>query len=352
MSQPESPPPSVPAADAFGTGTLPARLAHGVLRAGFRAVRAVLVGYDLRFRPKEPLPAAATELPLPPLFVGGTGRSGTTIVAKILGAHPDYHMIPFEVRFVSDRAGLADLVEGRTDFNKFARRMRDRWSVGGTGTGGRILVTEARQRAALAELRAGLKTDRPAAAARFVHRLLDPAAVKAGASGWIEMTPGNVRVAPVLARCFAASRLAHAVRDGRDVACSVTPLKWGPTTHEESLRWWEQSLEEAFDACARAPEGFVHLVRMERLLGTDRDAELARLLAFAGLEEVPKVRTFFDQRATTERANIGRWRTDVAAGEVPGFLALHAELAARLAAKGYPYVPYDEPSELAVAAEG
>jgi len=38
-------------------------------------------------------------------------------------------------------------------------------------------------------------------------------------------------------------------------------------------------------------------------------------------------------------------------GEVPGFLALHAELAARLAARGYPYIPYDDAAEAADRAE-
>ncbi len=169
-------------------------------------MRAVTVGYDLRFRKKEPLPPAATELPLPPLFVGGTGRSGTTIVARILGADPGYHMIPFEVRFLTDRGGLCDLVEKRdgvqqvrlADAAPLERRRR------------RCGRAEARQRGAAAGGAGGApgrasKTDRAGAAARFVHRLLDPVATAAGASGWIEMTPGNVRVAPVLARCWPAS---------------------------------------------------------------------------------------------------------------------------------------------------
>ena len=113
-----------------------------------------------------------------------------------------------------------------------------------------------------------------------------------------------------------------------------------------------RSLDEAFAACAEAPEGFVDTVRMESLLGTDRDAELAGLLDFVGLDETPAVRAFFDERATMTRANLGRWRRDVPPGQVPGFLALHAELAAGLVAKGYPYVPYDEPAELPLAAEG
>jgi hypothetical protein len=300
---------------------------------------------DLLFGEADALPAPEPRITLPPLFVGGTGRSGTTIVAKILGAHPSYHMVPFELRFITDPGGLCDLVERRTPFDAFAWRVQHRWPVTGPAAGKRQLVSETWQRAALRELGAGLKRDRAGAAARFVHRMLDGTAAQAGASGWIEMTPGNVHVAPVLARIWPAARLVHAVRDGRDVACSVTPLTWGPDTLDEALTWWAESLADAFEACAAAPDGFVHTVRMESLLGSDRDAQLASVLAFAGLDEGSAVRAFFDERATTGRANIGRWRTDVPAGEVPGFLALHDRLSGGLIARGYPYQPFEAAEE-------
>jgi hypothetical protein len=306
------------------------------------AVRAI-VFWSLYGRRADALPEPEVAITGTPIFVGGTGRSGTTIVAKILGAHPAYHMIPFELRFLSDKGGLCDLVDGKVDFATFAWKFLDRWSVAGPSSGKRRLVTPTWQRAALRELQRGIKVDRAAASARFVHRIVDQSAVDKGASGWIEMTPGNVHVAPALARMWPKAKLVHAVRDGRDVACSVTPLTWGPRTYEDSLAWWAASLADAFEACATAPAGFVHTLRMEALLGMDRDAQLASLLAFVGLDEAPSVREFFDGTATAARANLGRWRTDIPADEVPGFVELHEKLAAGLNAKGYRYVPFDAP---------
>jgi len=40
-----------------------------------------------------------------PIFVGGTGRSGTTVTAMALGSHPRIHMVPIEVRFIVDPGG-------------------------------------------------------------------------------------------------------------------------------------------------------------------------------------------------------------------------------------------------------
>jgi len=46
----------------------------------------------------------------PRIFVGGTGRSGTTIFHDALGRHRDIYALPGEMRFIVDRSGLMDLV--------------------------------------------------------------------------------------------------------------------------------------------------------------------------------------------------------------------------------------------------
>jgi len=44
------------------------------------------------------------------LFIGGTGRSGTTVLGRTLSLHKDIFTIPFESRFIVDPYGLRDLV--------------------------------------------------------------------------------------------------------------------------------------------------------------------------------------------------------------------------------------------------
>ena len=78
-------------------------------------------------------------------------------------------------------------------------------------------------------------------------------------------------------------------------------------------------------------EDRVLTLRMEDLLRYDREASFRRLLEFLGLGDDPAVRTFFDERATGDRAHIGRWRTDVPPEIQPAFLATYRELAAGLA---------------------
>lgn len=64
---------------------------------------------------------------LAPIFCGGTERSGTTIVARLVAAHPAYALVPIEARFHTDARGLPDLLAGRIELAEFRRRMRRVW---------------------------------------------------------------------------------------------------------------------------------------------------------------------------------------------------------------------------------
>ncbi|MEV4414381.1 sulfotransferase [Catellatospora sp. NPDC049609] len=49
-----------------------------------------------------------------PIFVAGTGRSGTSRIANIIGEHPLIHRIPMETKFIIDPGGLRDLADALT----------------------------------------------------------------------------------------------------------------------------------------------------------------------------------------------------------------------------------------------
>lgn len=53
------------------------------------------------------------------IFIGGTGRSGTTILSKVLNTHKEFNRLPFEFRFHIDPNGLYDLF----------RNLNDNWDV-------------------------------------------------------------------------------------------------------------------------------------------------------------------------------------------------------------------------------
>lgn len=275
----------------------------------------------------------------PPIFVGGTGRSGTTITAKVLAAHPRYALIPYEVHFITDGGGLCDLVAGRTTIARFERRFIARWFVRHTGNGLHRFAPRPLVAAALQELRLTFHRDGPIAVQRFVHRLLDPVAVAAGADGWIEMTPNNVEVADALVAIFPTAMVVHSVRDGRDVASSVVSMRWGPFDPIDAVRWWGRRLEKAFAASAAIPPTRSIVVQLEDLTTYARERELARLLAWAGLDEDPDVRTFFEREVSPERSHGRRWRREVPPDRLEQFEAVYEGIAHDLRERQWPYAP-------------
>src|ERR671937_3088498 len=68
--------------------------------------------------------------PPPIVFVGGTGRSGTHVVAKLLSRHPDLALVPLEVRFHVEERGFPGLLAGRVSKEQFVRRLRGFWWKG------------------------------------------------------------------------------------------------------------------------------------------------------------------------------------------------------------------------------
>jgi hypothetical protein len=317
-------------------GTLSKRVLRAVRRGvGDRVARRRLRG-----------PSGTSSSTMDAVFVGGTGRSGTTVLGHLIGAHPAYAVIPSESKFITGPGGLCDLAAGKTTFPAFealvlGRRLRTRF-----GGGLHTIVDRATVESALPGLGQRLRAEPWAAAAEFAHRLLDPIAIDASARAWVDQNPGNVFRGAELLRMFPNMRLVHSVRDGRDVAASVTPLPWGPNDLDEALDWWGHRVERAFAACDRLPPERVLVVQMEELVARNRERGYARLLAFLGLDDDPAMRAYFEDHYTEARSHIGRWRQDVPPERMAAFEAHYERLAAGLRERGRPYVPVAEPGVL------
>ncbi|MGE0868691.1 MAG: sulfotransferase [Kofleriaceae bacterium] len=187
------------------------------------------------------------------VFIGGAGRSGTTLLGDLLGATASHICTPE----TSYKIQLAH--------------------CGWAGENGDLVAGLAKVRAH--PKFADLNVELPAVAVPTLPTLFDavvPAyAVKVGkpnASIWIDHTPSNLAIGGALLKQFPDARLIHLVRDGRAVAASQIPLDWGPNSVTGVAREWVLyvalglGLEHAYPAR-------VHRVAYEELV-----AEPARVL--------------------------------------------------------------------------
>ena len=256
----------------------------------------------------------------PPIFVGGTGRSGTTPTARILGTHSKVARFP-ELRVHVQMGGVVDLMLGRTTYEAFAARCRGRWfrrpDSGGEGPYAGLFrfISEDDIEGLLGDLESDLAIDRIAATGDFIRGILGPAAEAMGKDGWVEHSPENVTVAAALYAMFPQQRFIHSVRDGRDVAASILKVRWGPDNIAGGIRWWGHRLRLAQRELDAIPSDQVIVLRYEELIGVDRHQRLGELLEFAGLDEERAVHRYFDETIVAPKAHTGRWKDQVGPGE-------------------------------------
>jgi hypothetical protein len=262
------------------------------------------------------------------VFVGGTGRSGTHILAELLGEHPRYHDVPIECRFHTNPLGFPDLLAGRATKDQFVRKLRKFWwyriqagefmpallpriRMGRETRGLYKIMPRERFDAAVARFDAAYEADAVAACRQLFLDLLGPCADEAGKPGLVEMSSDTVAEGVTLHRVFPEAKLIHTVRDGRDAGASKVSLRekpHHPRDGVEGVTWWEGRLRRIDEAFRELPSETVLLVGLDELVHGDREASYRAILDFLGVEDAPPMREFFETRMSAENAHRGRWR--------------------------------------------
>ena len=315
------------------------------------------------------------------IFVGGSGRSGTTVMGYLVGKHPEaWATMPREIRILTDKGGLLDLVMGpdakvlgtvlpgerlfrvgkmrghlqrgkltltwgmqAQELATFLERMRGPWwhRIGPDGTprGFHRGMVAQEYDAALEEFERAFPMGERQAAAALVSNLMDPPARRARARLWCETTPDNAQHANRLTHLLPHAKVIHMVRDGRDACASVLTKEWGPKTPQAALHWWRRRVQASHGAMGRADQSRVMTLVLEDLIVYKRDESYQRVLDFVGLEDHPSMREYFDVQMPAERGNPGRWKRDIPADEVDEFQRKYAEFHEELTAQGIPLPP-------------
>jgi Sulfotransferase family len=250
-----------------------------------------------------------------PVFIGGTGRSGTTVLGELLGEHSQYYDLETELVFHAAEGGLPDLISGRVSVDRFIEKLRTQWWYTLRPETAKIrerglhrIIPEERFEAALTALPEAVAEDRVRGAREFLYRLVQPLAEEQNKPYWIETTPYNPFYGHALLELCPEMKLIHTVRDGRDVASSVAAIYFGPDEPIEALRYWDTRMRLADAGCRGLSDDHLMVVTFEDLFNGAREETYARILEFVGIEDEPRMRAYFESKMSPEAAHIGRWR--------------------------------------------
>lgn len=282
---------------------------------------------------------------LRPVLVGGTGRSGSTIVGHLLDHHPDLTLSrPMEVRFIAGNDGLADALavarrrpgspKALAAAQLAVERLLERWFERAPEVGLHQSMTRTDVERWSHQYLVDMQVD-PIEATRTLTRLImDSIAERLGAQRLVDTTPANARKADRLEPIYPQSAVIVVTRDGRDVAASFVSQSFGPDDVFEALDQWEQRMLRTHRAVLGCRPGRVLTIPLMDLVVHDREGSLALLCAHVGVPVDPGMVAWFDANVTADGAHPGRWRRDFDE-ETCGRIDAHYEAAvARLRAEG------------------
>jgi hypothetical protein len=279
--------------------------------------------------------------PFTPLFSGGTGRSGTTAIVNLLNHHPQVHTsLPREIKYLTDRFGLLDInfgrpikfesstealvkrlsgnfgfIIGRSASTFFNQRMSNLWwqEVGKKGKPrglcqGIELDIFTEQLKVFNKMK---KTDLYQASLNLYYELSKAQIKKSNISFFADSTPSNMQNGNRIIKLLPNAYFINMIRDGRDVALSVSKERWGPDDPALALKWWQKRIVLANQGLTKiAPERKLDL-RLEDLIVYNRDQSYNSVLNLLGLADNPELAAEFDKTFSKEKMSMGTWKSEV-----------------------------------------
>jgi len=213
-----------------------------------------------------------------PIFIVGVGRSGTTLLVNLMGAHPmlaPIYETPFLRKVIrhcetTARAWGSPLARAAPSLVRFFLRtkgaklveslLRDAQNLPDPswlkqeyekfpfGLGHCIFYSpeDIQRETSLWTKELCQSPMAPQAiyrsAREYVDRLFAVHCAHLRKPFWVNKTPALLNYADRLSRLYPSARYIHMVRDGREVAASLVSLPWGPKTIADAARHWRSHI--------------------------------------------------------------------------------------------------------------
>ena len=281
-----------------------------------------------------------------PVLIGGTGRSGSTILGRILARHPDLYLTdPEEVRFLANNPGMATALgmknagfprnlRARNLAQKAIKRSQGAYFKRPNNSGLQKWLTMDEMVTLGDRYLERFGKEPLAATQEFTYAVMDKVAAPAEGRRWVDGTPANARVTDLIEPIYPDAQVVAIIRDGRDVAASFVEQTFGPNEILESLREWGRRSLRMHLAVQRCRPGRILTVDMLDMVQNAREESLQQVCEFLDIPLDPGMMQWFAENVSVERAHVGRWRSQFDDETTEKIETLYASLVADLRKQG------------------
>jgi hypothetical protein len=209
----------------------------------------------------------------PAPFVVGVSRSGTTLLRLMLDAHPDL-TIPAETHFVPMVANVCDQLIEEGASTEVVRQRALETMMGHPRWGDFRLSEE--------DVRERMEGHDPLTTGDAIRAFYEAAAALEGKPRWGDKSPPYTYKAVRIQQALPEAHFIHIIRDGRDVALSLSEVSWGPDDITEAAEKWVRELRKARKRARGLAPGTYMEIRYEDLV-TEPEPLLRKIADFVDL---------------------------------------------------------------------
>ncbi len=283
---------------------------------------------------------------IPPFFIVGCGRSGSTMLRLMLDKHSDIY-IPTESNFIPIlhdywKAGMND--EALDTFVKWLRSIPSPpmepvvENIGWDSPGLERYIYE----------------NRNVNFADLVYGIYSHGVNRNGKKMWGDKTPSNVAHLPLLKSLFPGCKIIHLVRDGRDVGLSFVKFNYGPNNLKEAAIYWHHRITQFRKFQGKYPGENCFQVKYEDLV-TDPETWLGKICGFLNVQFEPDMLLFHESARSrfhedekflghelvskpVTKSRVGIWKSEMSDRDLAIFEAISGDF---LSEFGYEKIAYN-----------
>jgi len=237
------------------------------------------------------------------IFIGGTGRCGTTVLGWAL-EEIDNTAYFIEPLIIMSSGGLLDLLNDRISFEAFSHntltRFRAKMFYGFNNIPHcrkynidsgfyskdsiQILLDTLANNININGIR------------EFIHSYIDLGIKYLGCDGFVYKTPNLIGCADGLQKLYNDMTFIHIIREPKDICSSVITYNWGPTDAKSFIKWYNRHMNKALDVYKSNTYNNYIVISFEDLIKNPEYTitEILGSIGITGSEVIKRCTSHFD----------------------------------------------------------